>query len=176
MPALPMRALPMRALPMRTLASRALATRASWLERGQIRVGDRAHAVRTFTEEQVSLFASLTLDSNPLHSSAEFAVDSRFGDRIVHGMLYASMYSAIVGQNFPGSIYLSQSLIFRKPVLLGDTVTAVIEVKEVNTGGRVLTFGTHSVNQREEVVLSGEARVLMPKQQRERSHASVIVE
>eukprot|EP00966_Prymnesium_polylepis_P037858 878326-Prymnesium_polylepis.1 len=77
------------------------------------------------------------------------------------------MFSAIVGQRYPGAVYVSQSLRFRKPVLLGDTVTAEIQVREVGAGGRVLDFDTRCVNQDGELVLSGDARVLMPKVKRQ---------
>lgn len=134
-----------------------------------LRVGDAFQSVRSFTEEDVRMFAELTHDSNPLHKSTTFAAASRFGSRVVHGMFYGTMFSAIIGQKFPGSIYVSQSLQFHKPVLIGDTVTALIEVKEVGPGGRLLAFGTRSLNQRNELVLSGEARVLMPKTEIDRA-------
>ena len=77
-------------------------------------------------------------------------------------MLYASMFSAIIGRRSPGAVYLSQSLAFRKPVLVGDTVTAEVEVQRVARAGRVLDFATRILNQRGDLVLSGEARVLLP--------------
>ena len=147
---------------------RCLSTLSPALKASLARVGDKAHATRTFTEADVLQFASLTHDSNPLHADQDFADGTRFGSRVVHGMLYGSMFGAIVGQRFPGAVYVSQSLRFRKPVMLGDSVTAEIEVSEVGAGGRVLNFDTRCLNQRGELVLEGEARVLMPKEERRR--------
>ena len=73
-------------------------------------------------------------------------------------MLYACMFSAIIGQLSPGAVYLSQTLDFKKPVTLGDTVTAEIEVERVAARGRLLDFQTRCYNQHSEVVLSGQAR------------------
>ena len=77
-------------------------------------------------------------------------------------MLYASMFGAIIGQRTPGAIYLAQTLQFRKPVHVGDTVTAEIEVETVGRGARLLDFRTRCFNERSETVLEGSAKVLMP--------------
>ena len=128
------------------------------------RVGDVARLVRTFSQADVADFSRLTGDDNPLHDDEAFAATQRFGGRVVHGMLYASLFSAIIGQRTPGAVYLSQSLAFRKPVHLGDTVTAEVEVSRVGRAGRLLDFATRCTNQRQELVLSGDARVLMPEE------------
>ena len=114
-------------------------------------VGDVARSTRTFTPADVSAFAQLTHDDNPLHADEDFASLHRFGGTVVHGMLYACMFSAIIGQRSPGAVYLSQTLNFKKPVMLGDTVTAEIEVERVARGGRLLDFETRCVNQRSEL-------------------------
>ena len=128
-----------------------------------LRVGDVGRSQRTFTEADVTAFAALTRDDNPLHSDDSFASGHAFGSRVVHGMLYASMFSAIIGQRTPGAVYLSQSLSFRQPVFLGDQVTAEVEVRRVGRAGRFIDFSTRMENQRSELVLDGEARVMMPK-------------
>ena len=130
------------------------------------RVGDVGREVRTFTEKDVAAFVQLTRDNNPLHDDEGFAASQRFGGRVVHGMLYASMFSALIGQRSPGAVYVSQTLNFRRPVHLGDTVTAEVEVERVGRAGRVMDFATRCFNQRSELVLSGEARVLMPARTR----------
>ena len=126
-------------------------------------VGEVGRATRTWTSADVAAFAELTHDSNPLHSNEDFTAAARFGKPVVHGMLYASMFSAIVGQSCPGAVYVSQSLNFRKPVYIGDTVTAEIEVQRVAGGGRLLDFATRCSNQEAELVLEGAARVLLPR-------------
>ena len=126
-------------------------------------MGEVGRATRTWTSADVAAFAELTHDSNPLHSNEDFTAAARFGKPVVHGMLYASMFSAIVGQSCPGAVYVSQSLNFRKPVYIGDTVTAEIEVQRVAGGGRLLDFATRCSNQEAELVLEGAARVLLPR-------------
>ena len=125
-------------------------------------VGDVGRLTRTFSSADVADFARLTGDTNPLHVDEEFAATHRFGAPVVHGMLYASMYSAIIGQRTPGAVYVSQTLAFRRPVRLGDTLTAEVEVQRVARAGRLLDLTTRTTNQHGELVLSGDARLLMP--------------
>jgi acyl dehydratase len=148
------------------LAARRLLSSSS-TSSGLARVGDVGRATRTFSEADVAAFAQLTHDDNPIHDDAAFAAAGRFGQPVVHGMLYASMFGAIVGHRCPGAVYLSQTLQFRKPVHLGDTLTAEIEVSRVGGGGRLLDFLTRCTNQSTgELVLDGEARVMMPREKK----------
>jgi acyl dehydratase len=78
-------------------------------------------------------------------------------------MLYASMFGAIVGTRFPGAVYVSQTLNFRKPVFVGDQITATLELRRSAGSGRLLDFDTRALNQVGDVVLDGEARVLLPR-------------
>jgi len=105
-------------------------------------------------------------DGNPLHADASFASSERFSAPVVHGMLYASMFGAIVGTRFPGAVYVSQTLNFRKPVYVGDSVTATLELRRSAGSGRLLDFDTRAINQDGDVVLDGEARVLLPRTMR----------
>jgi len=105
-------------------------------------------------------------DDNPLHDDASFASSERFSAPVVHGMLYACMFGAIVGVRFPGAVYVSQTLNFRKPVYLGDAVTATLELRHSGVSGRLLNFDTRATNQSGDVVLEGEARVLLPRSAR----------
>ena len=125
-------------------------------------VGDVARAERSFTAADVQAFAELTGDRNPLHADKAFASSHQFGEPVVHGMLYACMFGAIIGQRSPGAVYLSQTLEFRKPVRLGAIVTAEIEVQRVAARGRILDFQTRCLVG-SELVLSGSARVMMPR-------------
>ena len=134
------------------------------------RVGDVGQLTRSFSPADVADFARLTGDDNPIHEDERFAATQQFGRCVVHGMLYASMFSAIIGQRSPGAVYLSQTLTFRKPVYLGDTLTAEVEVQRVGRAGRLLDFATRCTNEHSELVLSGDARVLMPE--RNTVHAS----
>ena len=127
------------------------------------RVGDIGRATRTFTAEEVATFAALTHDDNPMHESGALSDRGRFERPVVHGMLYASMFGAIVGHRCPGAVYLSQTLQFRRPVYLGDTLTAEVEVSHIAGRGRVVEFETRCTNQEAVQVLDGTARVLLPK-------------
>ena len=126
-------------------------------------VGDSYSAVRSYSEADVRAFAALTHDDNPMHCNDDFAASGRFGAPVVHGMLYGSMFSAIVGQRFPGAVYVSQSLEFRTPVFLWDTVTATVTVQRTAAAGTVLDMSTRCANQHGDDVLTGEARVLLPR-------------
>lgn len=129
----------------------------------EIEPGMKASLSRTFGEEDVEAFAHITSDVNPAHLDEEFARTTVFGRRVVHGMLTASLISAVLGTRLPGkgAVYVSQSLQFRAPVFLGDTVTAEVEVSSVDARRRRVTLVTRClVNGK--VVLKGEAVVLAP--------------
>jgi 3-hydroxybutyryl-CoA dehydratase len=126
--------------------------------------GVTAEMSKTITETDVTLFAGITGDFNPVHIDAVAAARSRFGGRVAHGMLSAGLISAVLGMKLPGpgSIYLSQSLKFTRPVRIGDTVTAQVSVASVNTEKRRVTLTTVCRNQDGETVLEGDALVLVP--------------
>jgi acyl dehydratase len=130
----------------------------------ELSVGDRAELTRTVTEEDVTLFARVTGDLNPVHVDPEAAARSPFGERIAHGMLVAGLVSAVLGTKLPGPgcVYVEQSLRFVRPVHFGDTVTARAEVRELVAETRRVRLATVCRNQRGEVVLKGEAVVMVP--------------
>ena len=135
-----------------------------------LEVGMSAVYGRTIAEGDVSLFAGLCGDDNPLHVHEEFASRSRFEGRIVHGAHTASLISAVLGTRLPGpgAIYLSQNSRFRAPVRIGDTVNVQATVTDIDRGRNQATIATVcSVG--ETVVIDGEARVWVPS--RERSHS-----
>ncbi len=127
-------------------------------------VGQSADMTKVITEEDILRFAEITGDRNPVHISEEFASQTRFGERIAHGILTAGLISAVVGTKLPGPgcLYVSQTLAFLAPVKIGDEITARAEVVEVISGKR-LKLRTLCINQREEVVLEGEAIVVPPR-------------
>ncbi|MBX6363182.1 MAG: MaoC family dehydratase [Gemmatimonadetes bacterium] len=128
-------------------------------------VGQAAELSKTITETDVVLFAGITGDLNPVHVDRVAAERSPFGGRIAHGMLTAGLVSAVLGTRLPGpgSIYLSQTLRFTRPVRLGDTVTARVEVLELVPAKRRVRLATSCANQDGERVLEGEAVVLVPE-------------
>jgi len=129
----------------------------------ELQVGQAAEMAKTVTEADIALFARVTGDFNPVHVDAVAAAQSRFGERIAHGMLSAGFISAVIAMRLPGpgSIYLSQTLRFTKPVRIGDTVTTRVEVVEVVAPKRRLRLATVCRNQNGETVVEGEAVVLV---------------
>lgn len=130
---------------------------------GELEVGQVATFAKTITDSDVTLFAGITGDLNPVHIDQGYAEASAFEARIVHGILMAGLISAVLGLQLPGpgAIYVSQSLRFTKPVYLGDTVTARVEVIELMVEKNRVRMKTSCANQRGELVADGES-VLMP--------------
>ena len=129
----------------------------------ELRVGQSAEMAKTVTESDIALFAGVTGDFNPVHVDAVAAEKTRFGGRIAHGILSAGFISPVIAMRLPGagSIYLSQSLRFTKPVRIGDTVTARVEVLEVLATKRRVRLATACRNQHGETVVEGEAVVMV---------------
>ena len=131
-----------------------------------LQVGRSAEVSKTITDADIEAFAALTGDRNPVHLDDEYAARSRFGRRIAHGMIGASLLSAVIANELPGrgSVYLSQSLRFTAPVYPGDTVTARVTVTRLREDKPVVTLETVCTNQRGERVIEGEAVVLASRQ------------
>jgi 3-hydroxybutyryl-CoA dehydratase len=124
-------------------------------------VGMTASTGKTITEADILMFAAVSTDTNPVHLNAEFAATTVFGERIAHGMLSAGLISAVLGTQLPGpgTIYMSQSLRFRAPVKIGETVTATFEVTALDPAKKRATLRTVcTVGGR--VVIDGEALVM----------------
>ncbi|MBI5929560.1 MAG: MaoC family dehydratase [Chloroflexi bacterium] len=126
--------------------------------------GMSANRTKTFSDEDVRLFAQLTGDTNPVHLDATYAATTVFGRRIVHGMLTSALISAVLANDLPGpgTIYLGQNLKFKKPVFIGDTITATVIISQVRAERKIVTFETTCTNQNGEVVIEGEATVKAP--------------
>lgn len=127
-------------------------------------VGARATALHTFTSDNVIAFAALSGDHNPVHLDPAFAATTPFGRPIVHGMFVASLFSRLLAEDLPGAgtIYLSQSLTFRRPVYVGSTVEASVEVVSVDADRRRVTLATAVTDDSGEMCVRGEAMVLVP--------------
>ncbi|MBL8479955.1 MAG: MaoC family dehydratase [Sterolibacteriaceae bacterium] len=126
-----------------------------------IAVGMSAETAKTITEADILLFSAVSTDTNAVHLDEEFGKTTMFGGRIAHGMLSASLVSAVLGTRLPGPgvIYMSQSLRFKAPVRIGDTVHAKVTVKEVIAEkSRVVLDTVCSVGGK--VVIDGEAMVM----------------
>lgn len=128
-----------------------------------LKVGDTASLTKTITDADIRAFAELSGDRNPIHLDDEYAATSRFGHRIAHGMLAASLISTVLGTELPGTgtVYLSQNSRFVAPVYPGDTVTARVTVTNIRDDKPIVTLETNCENQRGELLIKGEAVVLV---------------
>ena len=128
----------------------------------ELTVGLSAQYSRVVSDREVMSFADITGDFNPVHVDDEAAEKSRFGGRIAHGMLSAGLISSAIANVLPGagSIYLAQTLKFTAPVRLDDTVTVTLTVTELLSKNR-LKLSTVCRNQRGEMILDGEATILL---------------
>ena len=124
-------------------------------------IGQKASVQKTFTSADVTSFAGITLDVNPLHMSEGYAKSTVFGRRIVHGMLTAGLISAVLANQLPGpgTIYLGQEMRFVAPVYPDDDVTAEVEIVELREEKKIVKLRTTCSNQDGKVVISGMATV-----------------
>jgi acyl dehydratase len=130
----------------------------------ELSIGQSAQYSKTVGEDDIKLFAASSGDVNPVHLDAEFAAGTRFGERIAHGMLTGAYISAAIAMELPGpgTIYLGQSLRFRLPVTIGDTVTVQLEITELNERRKFVTLECTVVNQDDKIVATGTAEVMAP--------------
>jgi len=127
-----------------------------------LKIGDSAEISKTISEADIYNFAGICGDFNPLHVDEEFASKTPFKKRIAHGMLGASLISTLLGTTLPGknTIYIEQSLKFKAPVYIGDTITARIEVLELVQEKNIARLKTEAYNQNGEIVIDGQATIM----------------
>jgi 3-hydroxybutyryl-CoA dehydratase len=128
-----------------------------------IEIGMVRYLRKTITDRDITLFAEVSTDHNPVHLDESYAQDTIFQGRVAHGMLTAALISAVIGEQLPGhgAVYLGQSLKFLAPVRPGDTVYAEVKVISIDHAKRWVTLETHCAVG-DTVVLKGEALVLAP--------------
>jgi 3-hydroxybutyryl-CoA dehydratase len=131
----------------------------------QMHIGDRAETTKTISESDVYGFAGITGDFNPAHVNEVYAAGTFFETRIAHGLLPAGLISSVLAMQLPGpgTIYMSQELRFTAPVRIGDTITAVVEVAEIDAEKGRVTLTTRCFNQEDAMVIDGWALVSPPK-------------
>jgi 3-hydroxybutyryl-CoA dehydratase len=120
-------------------------------------VGQEATLSKTITEHDVYAFAGIIGDFNPLHVNEVYASRTRFGRRIAFGILSGGLISAALTNLGFGCAYLSQNLRFRKPVFIGDTITAIARITQMDPERKRIHASTVCQNQNGEVVVEGEA-------------------
>jgi 3-hydroxybutyryl-CoA dehydratase len=131
----------------------------------ELSIGECAEFSKTISESDIYLYAGITGDFNPAHIDETYASKTFFKTRIAHGMLLGGFISAILGCRLPGpgTIYIRQEVNFRKPVHIGDTVTARVEIVEIIAGKNQARLKTTCVNQEGTLLVDGEATVSPPK-------------
>ena len=129
-------------------------------------VGLTERLSKTISSSDVVGFAEVTGDRNPIHLSEHFAAKTRFGTRIAHGLYTASLISAVLGTRLPGpgAVYISQTLNFRAPVRIGDTVDVTVTVTELIPERRRARLAC-TCRVGDEIVLDGKALVRVPSRQ-----------
>ena len=139
----------------------------------ELNLGDAASLARTLSKRDIELFAVMSGDVNPAHVDEAYARSDLFHTIIAHGMWSASLISTLLGTRLPGpgTIYLDQTLTFHRPVILGDTVTVTVTVTSKDSDTHHVTLECRCVNQRQEVVIEGTAKVLAPTEKVKRPRA-----
>lgn len=127
-------------------------------------IGDSATRTKTITDADIRGFADIVDDHNPIHLDEDYAAQTPFKKRIAHGMLVASIISAALANDLPGpgTVYLGQEVKFKKPVYIGDTITATVTVTAYREERKIATLSTQITNQEGMVVIEGQATVIAP--------------
>ena len=130
----------------------------------ELSIGQTASYSKQVEERDIRLFAAVSGDVNPVHLDADFAAGTAFGERIAHGMLTGAIISAALAMELPGpgTIYLSQTLRFRLPVKIGDTITVALEVTGKQDRRKIVTLECKASNEAGKLVATGSAEVIAP--------------
>lgn len=132
-------------------------------ERTHFTIGEEATFTKIISDEDITTFAKISGDENPVHVNDAYAKGTMFGGRIAHGILVTGLISAVLGTVLPGpgAIYMSQQLRFLAPVRPGDEATARAKVTEWDSEKGRITLLTEVTNQDGVTVITGEARLVM---------------
>ncbi|MDA9841135.1 MaoC family dehydratase [Candidatus Marinimicrobia bacterium] len=122
-------------------------------------IGDKAQVRQKITKQIIKDFSVISKDTNPIHLDNGYAKKTIFKKNIAHGLLVASYISSALGTKIPGpgAIYLSQNLLFIRPVFIDDEITAEVEIISIRKSKNIITLRTTCFNQKQEEVISGEA-------------------
>ncbi len=128
------------------------------LQKLGVEIGLKRSQARTISAADIDTFADLSGDHNPVHMDEEYGKKTIFGGRIAHGVISLGLLSAAMAK-LPGlPIFMSQSVRFLKPVRIGDTITASVEIIETRPDKGIVTLKNTCTNQKGEVVIEGEAK------------------
>lgn len=141
----------------------------------EIAVGASASLTRTLSQNDIELFSVMSGDVNPAHVDAEYAKNDLFHKIIAQGMWGASLLSTVLGTELPGpgTIYLDQTLKFKHPVAIGDSVTVTLTVVKKIKKTHIIKLDCTCLNQRGEIVISGLATVIAPTEKIKRQRVTL---
>lgn len=128
-----------------------------------VKVGEFAEITKHMSFEMVTAFAVISEDFNPIHLDADYASKSRYKKQIIHGLMASSLFSGLFGTELPGEgcVYKSQNIRFKRPIYVGDNVTARVKVTSVDVTKKVILFSTCCfVNGK--VMIDGESEIFVP--------------
>lgn len=127
-------------------------------------VGDSATLTKAFSFRDVSRFADVSEDRNPLHLSESFAATTQFKKPIAHGCLTSSLFSGLLGLHLPGAgtVYLQQNSSFTAPLFVGVPVTATVTVEKIRADKPIVTFSTLAMTADGKTIVKGQAVVMVP--------------
>ncbi|MEL6722058.1 MAG: MaoC family dehydratase [Pseudomonadota bacterium] len=130
----------------------------------ELALGMSASYTQTITDSDIKSFAGISGDHNPIHVDENYIEKSRFKKRVVHGLMPTSFFSGIFGTKLPGPgcLYVSQSIQFKKPIYINDTVTATVEIISIDTLSRHIKFKTTCIV-RNKTAIDGIADIFVPK-------------
>ena len=130
----------------------------------ELKIGQSATIEKKITQDDIELFAGVSGDVNPAHLDQNYADHSIFHGVIAHGMLSGALISAVLGTKLPGpgTIYLNQSLQFKAPVRVGDTITALVTVASKIAKKKIVKLECKVINQKQKIVVKGFAKVMAP--------------
>ena len=129
----------------------------------EIKFGDTVEIKKVMTQKMVKNFANISEDYNPVHLDKEYASKSRYKKQIIHGLMGASLFSGLFGTKLPGEgcVYKSQNIRFKRPIYVGEVLTARIEVTDIEVNKKILKFNTIGIVNNK-IVIDGEAEIFVP--------------
>jgi len=130
---------------------------------GEIKVGLTHNFEVSIDEELMEKFANISGDFNPLHMDEQYAKETKFGKRVVHGMLLASFFSRLIGMYLPGknALYFSQNLNFVRPCFVGDKITVQGEIIDKSEATKIIKLKTSIKNQEGKSLVDGTSQVMI---------------
>jgi 3-hydroxybutyryl-CoA dehydratase len=129
----------------------------------EVRIGDSAEISKLMSPDMVKAFAEISEDFNPVHLDENYASKSRYKKQIIHGLMATSLFSGLFGTKLPGEgcVYKSQNILFKRAIYIGDTVTARVEVTDVDIKKKILSFSTRCLV-KGKIMIDGESEIFVP--------------